>query len=83
MPYKVFLTGSIECLENEELLGEADTYKEVCQVINTELENRALYQESYWRYLMDSTATFIDFGSWNKFIAIVPPVSNKEMMGEN
>jgi len=31
---------------------------------------------------MGETATFIDYGSWSKFIAIVPPVSIKELTGE-
>jgi hypothetical protein len=37
----------------------------------------------YWRLLLTSTATFIDYGSWSKFIAIIPPISMKELTGEN
>ena len=32
---------------------------------------------------MGETATFIDYGSWSKFIAIVPPISIKELSGED
>ena len=83
MKYKIFLSDSIEVLKNEELLGEANDYKEASAVIELKLQEKGLYQEPYWRFLMDSTATFIDFGSWSKFIAIVPPISMAEIVGED
>ena len=83
MKYKIFLSDSIEVLKNEELLGEANDYKEASAVIELKLQEKELYQEPYWRFLMDSTATFIDFGSWSKFIAIVPPISMVEIVGED
>ena len=83
MKYKIFLSDSIEALKNEELLGEANDYSEASAIIELKLQEKELYQEPYWRFLMDSTATFIDFGSWSKFIAIVPPISMAEIVGED
>lgn len=80
--YKIYLSNSIEVLENEQLIGGANSYNEACKVINEYLEVNKFHQEPYWRFLLGEVATFIDYGSWSKFIAIVPPVSMKEMMGE-
>ena len=81
--YCIFLSDSISVLVNEELLGKAKTFKEVREVINRELDKRGYQQDSYWRYSLDSNATFIDFGSWSKFIAVVPPISMQELTGED
>lgn len=78
MSYKVFLTDSIECLENEELLGEAEDFQTACKIISAGTPK----YDGYWRFVMGKTATFVDYGSWSKFAAIVPPVSKKEMMGD-
>ena len=70
-------------LKNETHMGSANNYRDICKVINNYLNEHNFYQEPYWRFLMDPNATLIDFGCWSKFVAIVPPVSNKEMMREN
>ena len=75
--YKVFLTSSIEHLKYEVLLGEAETYREACKLISDNVPDN-----KYWRFLMNDTGTFIDYGSWSRFAAIVPPVPMKEMLGE-
>jgi hypothetical protein len=80
MRYKIFLSNSISALEDEQLIGGADSYKEACQVIKDYLSVNNFHQEPYWRILMDSNATFIDYGSWSKFIAIVPPISQKDFV---
>jgi hypothetical protein len=80
MKYKLYITDSIETLENEKLIGEADSFSEARQKIVSYLDNSDHHQEPYWRYLMAEHATCIDFGSWTKFVAIIPPVSTKEMM---
>lgn len=82
MKYKIFLTDSIESLKNEQLIGGANSYQDACKVINDHLAVNNFHQEPYWRFLMGSVATFIDYGSWGKFIAIVPPIPMKEMIGE-
>ena len=81
--YKAFFSDSLEILLNEEFIGEADTYQEICKLISKKIAEKGYYQEPYTRTLMGSTATFIDFGSWSKFAAIVPPVSNQEICGES
>lgn len=82
MKYKIFTSTNIEMLENEVCIGEANTYQGACKAITQYLTDNNQHQEPYWRFLMNETATFIDYGSWSKFIAIVPPVSMKVMTGE-
>ena len=77
MKYKVFLTDSLEHLENEEILGEADDFQTACRIISAGTPK----YDGYWRFLMGDIATFVDYGSWSRFAAIVPPVSEKEMRG--
>lgn len=81
--YKLFLTESIEILANEIEIGAADSYQEACKTIKTYFAENNIKDNNYWRFLMNDGGTFIDYGSWSKFIAIVPPVPMKEMMGEN
>lgn len=80
--YKVFLTNSIEALDGKELLGEADTYKEACKIIDEGVKAHDLHQEKYWRFLMGADATYIDFGSWSRFAAIVPPIPMDILTGK-
>ena len=81
MKYKIFLTDSIETLLNEELLGEANTYTSACEILTEGLREKGIYEEPYWRILMNTNGTFIDFGSWSRFAAIVPPVSMAVITG--
>lgn len=77
--YKIYQTTSIEALENKQIIGVANSYEEACKVIKDFLSVNNFHQEPYWRILLGDEATFIDYGSWSKFMAIVPPISKKEM----
>ena len=81
MKYKIFTSDSIEILRNATEIGSADNYQLACQVIKEAIPQAAA--NHYWRLLFGENATFIDYGSWSKFIAIVPPVSVEEIMGQN
>lgn len=77
--YKIFSTDSIMTLANEELIGEANTLHEIQNIIKTWRGK----PDGYWRYCLAENATFIDYGSWSKFIAIIPPVPSQELMGDS
>lgn len=79
--HKIFLSDSCERLLNEELIGEADTYAEAYNLIRKTVQSRGIIWEPYDRILIGSTATFIDFGSWCKFAAIVPPIPKEVITG--
>lgn len=81
MKYKIFTTDSIEVLQNEECIGAADTIEELMAQATDYLEEAGICSSPYWRYLMGDIATFIDFGSWSKFLAVVPPVTMAELCG--
>lgn len=77
MKYKVFFTDSLNTLKNEQLLGGAETFQEACRLIKMHLPEGEMID--YWRFLLDDTATFIDYGSRSHFAAIIPPVPVDEM----
>ena len=79
--YHIYQTTSIESLENKELIGIANSYQEACRVIKEFLALNRAYQDPYWRFVMGTEATFVDYGSWTKWMAIVPPVAPAEMEG--
>ena len=79
MRYKIYQSRSIEELKDAELIGGADSYKEACKVIKDYLSVNSFHQEPYWRFLMCKHATIIDYGSYSKYMAIVPPLSMEEM----
>lgn len=78
--YKIFSTDSIDILKNEHLIGEAHNYQEACKVINAHLKEEGFKSSPYWRIVMNETATMIDYGSWSKFMAIVPPLSREDLV---
>ena len=80
MKYKIFTSDSIETLHNETEIGAADNYQAACWVIKEAIPQAAA--NHYWRLLFGENATFIDYGSWSKFVAIVPPISVAEIMRE-
>lgn len=82
MKHKIYLSDSIEVLSHEQLIGEANSYQEACRVIDGYLAINNFHQDPYWRIIMGDIATFIDYGSWSRFAAIVPPVNTKELIGE-
>ena len=77
--YTVYLSDSIYSLVNKEILGLADNFQEACKVITEGLKVHELKSEPYWRFVLDPQVTFVDFGSWSKFAAIVPAIDPKEM----
>ena len=79
MKHKIYLTDSIEILRNEVLIGSANTFQEAGKIINNYLDANDIHREPYSRYLMGEIATFIDFGSWSKFIAIIPPFAISDL----
>lgn len=81
MKYKIFTSDSIETLYNEIEIGAADNYQDACIVIKKAIPQAAA--NHYWRLSLGENATFIDYGSWSKFVAIVPPVSIEEIMRQN
>lgn len=80
--YHIYQTSSIESLEGKELVGVANSYQEACKVIHEFLALNRAYQDPYWRFIMETEATFVDYGSWTKWMAIVPPVSFAEIEGK-
>ena len=80
--YRVYQTSSVETLDNKQIIGVANSYQEACLIIKDHLAVNNFHQEPYWRFLMDEKATFIDYGSWSKFIAIIPPISINEITKE-
>lgn len=77
--YRIYQTTNIESLENKQIIGVANSYEEANKVIKEYLAANSFHQDPYWRILLGDEATFIDYGSWTKFMAIVPPVSKKEL----
>lgn len=81
--YHVYqVTAATEELTDKQLVGVANSYQEACTVIKDFLAVNRTYQDPYWRFIMSSEATFIDYGSWVKWMAIVPPISEEEIMGD-
>lgn len=80
--YQVFLSKSIETFDPSTCIGNAVSYQDACQQIDEYLNFHKIRQDSNWRVLLAKEATFIDFGSWSTFAAIVPPVDMKELVGE-
>lgn len=82
MKYTVYTSNQIDALSDEIKIGEADDFQGACQVLREYLKSSKHITTPYWRYLLDSEITFIDFGSWSRFGAIVPAVPLKEIKGE-
>ena len=83
MRHMIYLTSSIEKITEDAIeIGAVSSFDEACRIIHKFLESSGFRKDKYWRYCLAQDATFIDFGSWSRFIAITPPFSNKEMFGE-
>ena len=80
--YIIYSTESIEVLQNAQEIGKANTYKEACIILDEYLKEIGRARDPYWRFIMNENATFIDYGSWSHFAAIVPPVPMKVITGE-
>lgn len=78
MKYKLYLTDSIESLENEELLIETEDIQEAFKALGARIGKTA-----YWRFSLAPDATYIDYGSWSRFGAVVPALSMKDLMNHH
>ena len=81
MKYKIFTSNSIETLKDEVEIGAAADYQAACRVIKEAIPKAA--KNHYWRLLLGENATFIDYGSYSKFVAIVPPINIEELMQQS
>lgn len=77
MKYKIFTSDSIEVIHNETLIGEADNFQDACRIIKQQISFAEF--NPYWRFILGDIATFVDYGSYSEFVAIVPPVPMEEM----
>lgn len=77
--YKIYISDSIEELENEKLIGTAESFDQALAKIKVWMRVIGKQSNPYWRYLLNEKATFIDFGSWSQFIALVPAVPREEI----
>ena len=77
MKYKIYTSDWIEKLVNEQLIGEANSYQEACALIKQQIPQSV--DNPYWRLLLAQEATFIDYGSYSKFVAIMPPLTIDEI----
>ena len=82
MKHQVFLTDSIETLSNPIDVGSAENYNETCLLMSRFLEDNNMQSDLHWRFIMGEAMTTIDFGSWSQFFAVIPPVTLKELNGE-
>lgn len=68
---KIYLSNSIERLENAELLGAFEDSDRMGQEVSAVLTALGYSSSPYWRILaLSGTLTAIDFGSWSKFIIV-------------
>ena len=82
MKYVVYTSNRMDALSNEVKIGEADDFESACEVLDEHLKSVTHITTPYWRYSFCSGITFIDFGSWSKFGAIVPAEPIEETKGE-
>ena len=82
MKYTVYTSNRIDALSGEVKIGEADDFEGACQVLDEHLKPSKHIVTPYWRYSFCSGVTFIDFGSWSKFGAIVQVEPIEEVKGE-
>ena len=74
MRYKVYITHSIESLDDSLLIAIRSNYKDCWEAINEFLKKEGISKERYIRYIPndEKQTLFIDFGSWSTFAAISP-----------
>lgn len=74
MRYKVYITKSLESLEDSLHIATRSDYKDCWEAIDDFLKKEGIPKERYIRYLLDNEkqTLFIDFGSWSTFAAISP-----------
>ena len=77
--YKVYFSRGIEYLIDEELIGEAETVEEATKLAAKALDSTPYKDNPYWRFLMGAQGTFIDYGSYSKYIAIIPPLTPEDI----
>ena len=79
MRYKIFLSDSIEVLSNEQFIAEANDIQDLLRAAWDYLDENEIDRDVYCRFVLGANVTFIDFGSWSKFLAIIPPISTKDI----
>lgn len=82
MKHTIYISNSIYEVKIDETIGEIEKFSELWKLVDPILKTRGYHQDPYVRYLMDPNATFIDFGSYSKFIACVPPFTMEEINAE-
>ena len=81
--YTVYITRGFCIAEDDLLIATAPSYQEACKRLSAWLKENTEYTDPYWRFILEADATYVDFGSWSRFAAIVPPITTEEMMGES
>lgn len=80
--YTLYTTKSLEALEDVKEIGKARTYEEACKILNNYLASIGREKPHYWRMILNTDGTFIDYGSWVDFLAIVPAVPMEVLRGD-
>ena len=75
MRHKVYFSSSIEKELNPRYIGEFNTVKEMWSLVDPLLTHK----ERYCRYLLADDATYIDYGSYGRFLRVVPPLTMQEL----
>ena len=84
MKHTLYITNSIEKIdETAEKIGEVEKWSEIWKIVDPIINARGYRQEPYHRHLLCEDVTYIDFGSWSKFLAIQPPFTLEELAIEN
>ena len=83
MKYKIYLSQAIaidKLSDDAELIAEVETPAEVMDIVTaTAKDFRKDNPPPYYRYLMGDKITFIDYGSWSKYIAVEPALRAEEL----
>jgi hypothetical protein len=83
MKHSVYLSASIESLTKDKIfIGEAATADEMWRIVDKFLKENGFRKEKYCRYIMKEDVTFIDFGSWTRFIVVEPAFTHKELFDD-
>ena len=76
MKHALYLSENIESIEGAALLGYFNTIEEMWAL---SYKNDIGRRSRYCRYLMGKEFTSIDFGSWNRFLLVEPPLTTEEL----
>ena len=81
MKYKIYLTQEIDRLSSDdaELLSMAETPAEAMNKVRAIAKEFSKDKPPRYRYLLGEKVTFIDYGSWSKYIAVEPALKAEEL----